>query len=66
MTPATLIVLACAFDDTKGQWTRDCVAWTEHVANISECRDRYSEIKASLPAGIRLGWPECVAQRAKR
>jgi len=63
--PAVLIVLVCAFDDAKGQWTRDCVAWREHVATVAECKERADEIRRTLPANMRAGFPECVRERSK-
>lgn len=60
---ATLLLLVCGYDDSRGQWTRDCVAWREHVASVAECKERADEIRRVLPANMRAGFPECVRER---
>lgn len=61
--PAILLMLVCGYDDAKDSWTRDCVAWREHVASVVECRERANEIRRTLPANLRANFPECVRER---
>lgn len=57
MTLYILLVLACPIDQPPGH--RDCVAVVDEVASVEACRTRYQEIKQTLPANMRLGFPEC-------
>lgn len=63
---AVLLILVCGFDDARGQWTQDCVAWREHVASVAECKERADEIRRVIPANMRAGFPECFRDAAKR
>jgi len=66
MTPNlfALYVLACPLGEQPGH--RLCVAVIEEVESVKECRSRYLEIKATLPANLHLGFPECVSLRKVR
>jgi hypothetical protein len=58
-TPAfVLLVLACSAGTP--QVPRECVAIVDEVPSVAECRARYDELKAGLPAGLYLGFPECA------
>ena len=63
MTPAafTLLVLACPPLD--GRTERDCVAVVAEVESVAACRALFQEIKATLPQGLVLTFPECVSAR---
>ncbi len=63
MTPTTfvLLVLACPPFDKKTE--RDCVAVVAEVESVAACRDLFREIKATLPVGLVLTFPECVSTR---
>lgn len=54
----TLLVLACPINVPPPH--KDCVAVVAPVESVSECRALYQEIKATLPQGLKLGFPECV------
>jgi hypothetical protein len=56
----TLLVLACPIAPPPRP---DCVAVVAEVETVGGCRDLYQEIKATLPAGLSLGFPECVRGR---
>jgi hypothetical protein len=55
-----LLVLACPIALPPRP---DCVAIVAEVETVAGCRDLYQEIKAGLPAGMSLGFPECVRGR---
>lgn len=61
VSPFVLLVLACPIQPLP----RECVAVVAEVASIQECRSLYQEIKASLPAGMALGFPECHRPKQK-
>jgi hypothetical protein len=65
VTPAgfVLLVLACGPHPQTGQ--RECVAVIDEVSTVAECRARYQEIKATLPANVTLGFPECSRRRSQ-
>lgn len=66
MTPAafTLLVLACPPHDGS-RIERDCVAVVAEVESVAACRSLFQEIKATLPVGLTLGFPECVSARRR-
>jgi hypothetical protein len=55
-----LLVMACPIAPPPRP---DCVAVVAEVESVAGCRDLYQEIKATLPAGLSLGFPECVRGR---
>lgn len=63
MTPPilfTLLVLACPTTPLP----RECVAVVADTNSVAECRALYQEIKATLPFGMALGFPECTRRKA--
>ncbi len=59
MTPQMiLLVLAC-----WGPASGDCMAVRAPVESVAECREVFSRVKATLPAGWRLTYPECFRDR---
>lgn len=63
MTPAAemlfvLLVLACPVNEKPG--SRDCVAVVAETPSVAACRALFLELKATLPAGLVLTYPECT------
>jgi hypothetical protein len=58
-----LHVLACPLGEKPGH--RECVAVIAETPSVAECRQLYQEIKATLPANLHLGFPECVRLRKR-
>ena len=56
-----LYVLACPTGERPGH--RQCVVVIDTMDSVAECRARYQEIKATLPATLHLGFPECHKRR---
>lgn len=56
-----LMVLACPTDQRPG--ARECVVVIDEVFSVAECRARFLEIKATLPSGLALGFPECSRRK---
>jgi hypothetical protein len=57
-----LYVLAC--NPTLPPGDRNCVVIVSDAMSTADCRNLYLEIKATLPADMKLGFPECI--RASR
>lgn len=64
MSPATFVlyVLACTISPPP----RDCVVVIAEVPTVQDCRVAYDELKASLPPGMALGFPECHRIRKEK
>lgn len=56
-----LYVLACSLNLPPGE--RDCVVVIADLPSVAACRDLYQEIKATLPADMKLTFPECRKSR---
>jgi hypothetical protein len=56
-----LLVMACPIAPLP----RECVAVIAETQSVAECRSLYLEIKATLPPGMALGFPECKRQQNK-
>lgn len=66
MTPAVflLLVMACPTDQPPG--SRECVAVIVETDSVAGCRATYREIKATLPANLALGFPECTRKKESK
>lgn len=57
-----LLVLACPIAPLP----RECVAVIAETQSVAECRSLYQEVKATLPPGMALGFPECRRKREEK